>query len=71
VLAEGVEMMPLRRRRVYALRQQGLSYEEIGGELGVSPNTVRNHLVEANRHLLEFLRKRGLGVLLLILTWRS
>lgn len=69
-LAEGVETLPVQRRRVFELRQQGLSYEEIGRELGVSPNTVRNHVVEANRYLLEFLRTRGLGVLLLILTWR-
>jgi RNA polymerase sigma-70 factor (family 1) len=69
-LAEGVQRLPEQRRKVYELKQQGLHYEEIAGQLNISPNTVKNQLVQANRFLLEFLRERGLAVLLLILSWK-
>jgi RNA polymerase sigma-70 factor (ECF subfamily) len=40
--------LPPQQRSVYLLsRLQGMSYEEIGRELNISPNTVRNHLVKA------------------------
>lgn len=69
LLAMGVASMPAQRKRVFELKQEGLRYEEIAAILNISPNTVKNHLVEANRFLLEFLRERGLPVLLLILSW--
>ncbi|HXO73572.1 MAG TPA: sigma factor-like helix-turn-helix DNA-binding protein, partial [Puia sp.] len=36
-------------------RQQGLSYEEISREMGISVNTVRNHLVKALQTLRTWL----------------
>ena len=70
LLAEGVSLLPEQRRKVYELKQQGLHYDEIAGRLEISPNTVKNQLVQANRFLLEFLRDKGLGVLLLILAFK-
>jgi len=71
VLAEGIRALPEQRRKVYELKQTGLRYEEIADQLDISPNTVKNQLVQANRFLLEFLRDRGLAVLLLILSWKK
>jgi RNA polymerase sigma-70 factor (family 1) len=70
ILAEGVERLPEQRRKVYELKQAGLPYEEIATQLQISTNTVKNQIVHANRFLLEFLRDRGLAVLLLILSWK-
>lgn len=70
VMAEGIQALPEQRRRIYELKQQGLRYEEIASQLNISPNTVKNQIVQANRFLLEFLRSKGLAVLLLILSWK-
>jgi RNA polymerase sigma factor (sigma-70 family) len=70
ILIQGIGKLPAQRRKVYELKQEGLRYEEIADRLGISPHTVKNQLVEANRFLLEFLREHGLPVLLIILSWR-
>ena len=54
LLHQSLESMPRQRRRVFELcRQQGKSYDEAAAELGISKNTVKEHLVKA----LHFLRK--------------
>lgn len=70
ILHEGIDQLPTQRRKVYELRQEGLRYDEIADQLKISPNTVKNQVVEANRFLMEFLRERGLPILLLILSWK-
>ncbi|HEV2482629.1 MAG TPA: RNA polymerase sigma-70 factor [Puia sp.] len=48
LIQRAVDQLPPQQKSVYLLsRRQGMSYEEIGGELNISPNTVRNHLVKA------------------------
>jgi RNA polymerase sigma-70 factor (ECF subfamily) len=48
LIQRAVDQLPPQQKSVYLLsRKQGLSYEEIGQELKISPNTVRNHLVKA------------------------
>lgn len=48
LIQRAVDQLPPQQKSVYLLsRQQGLSYEEIGQELKISPHTVRNHLVKA------------------------
>lgn len=48
LIQRAVDQLPPQQKLVYLLsRKQGLSYEEIGQELKISPNTVRNHLVKA------------------------
>lgn len=69
-LYEGVSRLSCQRRRIYELKQEGLRNKEIADLLKTSPHTVRNQLASANRFLLEFLRRRGLGVFLLILNWK-
>ena len=48
LIQRAVDQLPPQQKSVYLLsRKQGMSYEEIGRELNISPNTVRNHLVKA------------------------
>lgn len=55
-----VELLPEQQRRVYILsRQKGMSYEEISNALNISPNTVRNHIVQALKTLKFYFKKFG------------
>ena len=55
-LAErAIEQLPPQRRIIFALRrQEGLSYEEIAQQLGISKNTVKGQLGKAVRFLREY-----------------
>lgn len=49
-----ISQLPHQQQMVYRLaKQEGLTREDIAGKLGLSPNTVRNHLAAA----VEFIRK--------------
>ena len=44
--------LPERQRQVYLLhREKGLTYPEIAEQLGISKNTVENHMVKALKYL--------------------
>lgn len=60
LIAEAVNRLPEQQRLVYKLQQeQELSYKEIGAQLGISPNTVRNHLVRAFAAIRAYLISHG------------
>ena len=45
---QAIEQLPPQKRTAYILsREQHLSYEEIALQMGISKNTVRNHMTEA------------------------
>lgn len=47
-----ISNLPERQKQVYLLhREQGLSYPEIAEQLGISKNTVENHMVKALKYL--------------------
>lgn len=55
-----VAQLPPQRRTIFRLsREHGLTYEEIGRELGISRNTVRNQMVEALKFLKEHTRNNS------------
>lgn len=69
ILADAVNQLSEQKRKVYQLAKvDGLSYKEISAKLNISPNTVRNHLVDALRLIREHFTQVGLGSLLPILT---
>jgi len=69
ILAEAVSQLSEQKRKIYQLAKvDGLSYKQISAELDISPNTVRNHLVEAVRLIREHFTQVGLASLLPILT---
>jgi RNA polymerase sigma-70 factor (family 1) len=68
LIAEAVERLPQQQKTVYKLsREQGLSYREIADELRLSPNTVRNHLVEALKSVRFYLKGHALGITVVVL----
>lgn len=53
-----VEMMPERQRQIFHLsREQGMTHQEIAEHLGISQNTVKNHMVQAIGKLRKVLSK--------------
>lgn len=53
---EAVEQLSPHRQLVYRMsKHEGLSHQEIAIRLGVSMNTVKNHLVDANKSIKEYL----------------
>lgn len=51
-IARLLDSLPPRQKEVYVLsREKGLSLEEIGQVLNLSPNTVKNHLVKALKYI--------------------
>ena len=57
---DAVSKLPLKQREVYLLsRKEGKSYNEIAEELNISPNTVRNHMVQALKYMKLIFRKVG------------
>jgi len=55
-----VDQLPTQRKNIYLLQKdQGLSYQEIAEKLGISRNTVRNHMVLALQDIRSYLTKNG------------
>lgn len=68
IITAAVERLPAQKKIIYHLsREQGLSYQEIADQLHLSPNTVKNHLVEAMRLLRCYLKDHALVLSALIL----
>jgi RNA polymerase sigma-70 factor (family 1) len=52
IYQEALDRLPPQQRLVFTLRRdENLSYNQIADRLGLSPNTVRNHLTIATRSL--------------------
>lgn len=58
LLKDSVELLPARQREVWQLsREEGLSHKEIADQLGISPNTVKNSLVQSLKYLRQHFKK--------------
>ncbi|GAA0525410.1 RNA polymerase sigma-70 factor [Chitinophaga japonensis] len=58
ILLRGIELLPPRRRQVFRMsRFEGMSYERIAGELGISKGTVNEHMVQALLFLRSYLKR--------------
>jgi RNA polymerase sigma-70 factor (family 1) len=69
LVQQAVDRLPLQQKKVYRLsREEGLNYREIGVRLNISPNTVRNHLVEALRSIRIYLDEKG-SISFLLVAW--
>jgi len=61
VLLEAILALPDRCRQVMMLRHlDGLSYKEIAGRLGISPETVKVHMIKGVKDCTRFFQQRGL-----------
>jgi RNA polymerase sigma-70 factor (ECF subfamily) len=53
--AQAIKNLPPQKKIIYNLhRNEGFSYDEIAQQLGLSKNTVRNHLHEANKSVQDY-----------------
>jgi len=67
IITAAVERLPGQKKIIYRLsREQGLSYQQIADELHLSPNTVKNHLVEAMKLLRGYLKDHAWELTVLI-----
>ena len=67
IITAAVERLPNQKKIIYRLsREQGLSYQEIAEQLHLSPNTVKNHLVEAMKLLRGYLKDHALELAIVI-----
>lgn len=60
IYQEAISALSPQRQRVFLLcREQGKTYEEAAAELGISRNTVKEHMGEALHFLRNYLLKKG------------
>lgn len=68
IINAAIDRLPPQKKIIYHLsREKGLNYQEIAEQLHLSPNTVKNHLVEAMKLLRGYLKDHALSLTLLIL----
>ena len=61
ILLEAILALPERCRQVMMLRHlDGLAYKEIAERLGISPETVKVHMIKGVKDCTRFFRQRGL-----------
>jgi len=57
LLAKAIENLPPQRRQVFKLcKFEGKSYQEVSEIMGISPATINNQIVEANKSVKQFFR---------------
>jgi RNA polymerase sigma-70 factor (family 1) len=60
IIGEAVARLPPQKKLIWRLsRGEGLSHEQIAEQLGLSKNTVKNHLVAAIKMVREYLDGQG------------
>ncbi len=59
LINEAVQQLPPQQQKIFILsRTKGLSHEQIAEQLGISKNTVKNHLIAALGTIRKYLNKR-------------
>ncbi len=60
LLNNAVGQLPQQRQKVFKLcRQEGKTYDEVALELGISRNTVKDHMVSAVKNIKEYFYQYG------------
>lgn len=67
LINQAMAILPPQQKLVYQMaREQGLKLDDIAIQLGLSRNTVKNHLARAIQFMREFIRNNSEGSLLLL-----
>lgn len=65
VLNATINQLPPQRQKIFRLcREQGKTYEEVAAQLGISRNTVKEHMVMAMKFVKAYFNKHGDHLLL-------
>lgn len=68
LLEEAVAALPSQRQKVFILcREEGKTYDEAAETLGISRNTVKEHMVQSLRFLRHYFHEKGELTILLLL----
>lgn len=68
IIALTIDRLPPQKKTIYRLsREQGLNCQEIAERLNLSPNTVKNHLVQALKLLRGYLKDHALELSIFML----
>lgn len=68
LLEEAVATLPAQRQKVFILcREEGKTYDEAASALGISRNTVKEHMVQSLRFLRHYFYEKGKLTLILLL----
>lgn len=60
ILTAAINQLPPKRLQVFKLcRDQGKTYDEAAEELGISKNTVKEHMVAAMKSIKDYLSRNG------------
>lgn len=60
LLQRAMDTLPPQRRKVFELcKVQGMSYDEVCAELGISLPTAKEHVKRARRNILDYLHAQG------------
>lgn len=60
LINKAVAQLPGQQKLTYKMKQEDeLSYKEIANQLGISPNTVRNHLIQAYQFIRKYIQDYG------------
>ena len=73
LLHKAVDQLPPQRQKVFKLcREQGKTYDEAAAELGISKNTIKEHMVAAMKSIKEYIFLHGeLSLLLFFLSQKN
>jgi len=70
VLNKALDTLPTQQRKVFELcKIEGHSYKEVAEQLGISPNTVKEHFVKANQAIRKYITGNVDGALGLLLIY--
>lgn len=68
LLQQAIEQLPLQQQRAYKLsRNDGLRYDDIAKEMGISPLTVRTHITKALAFIRKYLTENSVSSIVLLL----
>lgn len=67
LLQQAIGQLSGQQQAIYKMtREQGLSYEQVAQQLHISPNTVRNHVVNSLKAIREYLKEHASPLSLLL-----
>jgi RNA polymerase sigma-19 factor, ECF subfamily len=67
LIRQAIGRLTSQQQAIYKMtREQGLSHEQVAKELNISPNTVRNHVVNSLKIMREYLKDHASPLLLII-----
>lgn len=66
---DAVKQLPPQRQRVFQLcRGEGMTYSQVSEQLGISRNTIKEHMTEAMRFIKKYVIEKG-DIVLVLMVW--